>query len=125
VLNPKYLGRIVLAVLAALFVSILPMGIAVACGKPLEGSLRWGLSIINASNVQEGDGDGDMMYADDGEPETLNAYAEPETENATRLALAGATAQAAATSQTETTQAATTLQTETAQDAETQAAVTQ
>jgi hypothetical protein len=145
VLNPKYLGRIVLAVLAALFVSILPMGIAVACGKPLEGSLRWGLSIINASNVQEGDGDGDMMYVDVGEPETLNAYAEPETENATRLALAGATVQAATTSQTETTQAssqtettqaaatsqtetaqaATTSQAGTSQAAETQAAATQ
>lgn len=50
VLNYKYLGRIVLAVIASLFVSILPMGIAVAMGKPLEGSLRWGLSILNASN---------------------------------------------------------------------------
>jgi len=41
-----YLGRVLLAGLLSLLIAVLPMGIAVATGTPLEGSLQWGMSVI-------------------------------------------------------------------------------
>ncbi len=44
-----YFGRIMLAGILSIVVAVLPMGIAFATGTPLEGSLRWGMSIIEGS----------------------------------------------------------------------------
>lgn len=44
--RPRYLGRIVVTVLAAVIIGALPMGIAVAQGKPLQGSIGWGINVI-------------------------------------------------------------------------------
>lgn len=52
-----YFGRIMLAGILSIVIAILPMGIAVATGTPLEGSLRWGMSIIRGpSNEAEESG---------------------------------------------------------------------
>lgn len=46
----EYFGRIMLAGILSILLAVLPLGIAVAMGKPLEGSLRWGMSIISSSS---------------------------------------------------------------------------
>ncbi len=55
-----YFGRIMIAGILSILIAILPMGIAVATGTPLEGSLRWGMSIIKGSSdkTEESDNSG-------------------------------------------------------------------
>lgn len=48
-----YFGRIMLAGVISVFVAVLPMGIAVATGTPLQGSLGWGMNIIKGTSGQE------------------------------------------------------------------------
>jgi hypothetical protein len=66
-LRPKYLGKLVVAAFASIFIAVLPMGIAFATGTPLQGSLGWGMSIINGSSDEEASGDasGDTAASDD------------------------------------------------------------
>lgn len=45
-----YFGRILATGIISVMVAVLPMGIAYATGTPLEGSLRWGMSIMEGSN---------------------------------------------------------------------------
>ena len=37
--------------ICSVFLAVLPMGIAFATGTPLQGSLGWGLSVINGGKV--------------------------------------------------------------------------
>lgn len=57
----RYVGKIILAGLMALVVSIAPMGIAYIGGTPLQASLGWGLSVINGNG-------GDPSGIEVGEP---------------------------------------------------------
>ena len=54
-LNKKYFRRIMLTGIISVFLAVLPMGIAFAGGTPLQGSLGWGLSVINgdSSNTED------------------------------------------------------------------------
>lgn len=36
----------------SVFLAVLPMGIAFAGGTPLQGSLGWGLSVINGVQIR-------------------------------------------------------------------------
>jgi hypothetical protein len=45
--RPKYLVPLMLAFLLGLFMGVLPMGIAAATGTQMQGSIGWGLSILN------------------------------------------------------------------------------
>ena len=49
-LNKKYFRRIMLTGIISVFLAVLPMGIAFAGGTPLQGSLGWGLSVINGDS---------------------------------------------------------------------------
>ena len=49
-LNKEYFGRIMLTGIISVFLAVLPMGIAFAGGTPLQGSLGWGLSVINGDS---------------------------------------------------------------------------
>lgn len=47
--NIHYMGRVMAALCAAILIGALPMVIAVLCGKPLQGSLGWGMNVLNAT----------------------------------------------------------------------------
>lgn len=49
-LNKEYFRRIMLTGIISVFLAVLPMGIAFAGGTPLQGSLGWGLSVINGDS---------------------------------------------------------------------------
>ena len=49
-LNKEYFRRIMLTGIISVFLAVLPMGIAFAGGTPLQGSLEWGLSVINGES---------------------------------------------------------------------------
>ena len=49
-LNKEYFRRIMLTGIISIFLAVLPMGIAFAGGTPLQGSLGWGLSVINGDS---------------------------------------------------------------------------
>lgn len=44
-----YFGRIMLTGILSVVLAVLPMGIAFATGTPLEGSLRWGMSVMSGT----------------------------------------------------------------------------
>lgn len=46
-LRKEYFRRIMFTGICSVFLTVLPMGIAFATGTPLQGSLGWGLSVIN------------------------------------------------------------------------------
>ena len=49
-LNKEYFRRIMLTGIISVFLAVLHMGIAFAGGTPLQGSLGWGLSVINGDS---------------------------------------------------------------------------
>ena len=49
-LNKEYFRRIMLTGIISVILAVLPMGIAFAGGTPLQGSLGWGLSVINGGS---------------------------------------------------------------------------
>ena len=49
-LNKEYFRRIMLTGIISVFLAVLPMGITFAGGTPLQGSLGWGLSVINGDS---------------------------------------------------------------------------
>lgn len=53
--NKEYFRRIMVTGIISVFLAVLPMGIAFVGGTPLQGSLGWGLSVINggSSDKQE------------------------------------------------------------------------
>lgn len=50
-LSKEYFRRIMVTGIISVFLAVLPMGIAFAGGTPLQGSLGWGLSIINGGGT--------------------------------------------------------------------------
>lgn len=46
----EYFGRIMLTGVISILLAVLPMGIAFATGTPLQGSLGWGMSVIQGDN---------------------------------------------------------------------------
>lgn len=53
IFRKKYFGRIVITCLISVMSAVLPMGIAFATGTPLQGSLGWGMSVINGGDDEE------------------------------------------------------------------------
>ena len=51
-LNKEYFRRIMVTGIISVFLAVLPMGIAFAGGTPLQGSLGWGLSVINGDSIR-------------------------------------------------------------------------
>ncbi len=45
----QYFGTVVVTCFISVMIAVLPMGIAFATGTPLQGSLGWGMSVINGS----------------------------------------------------------------------------
>lgn len=97
--NIKYLGRILVAVIAAVMIGVLPMGVAFATGTPLQGSLNWGM------NVMQGKGSGDSTTSAD-----VNSQSEEkktvQDEKQTKAAPDGSIGQADSASTQSTQQAA-------------------
>lgn len=48
--RPRNFGKVMLAGILSIFIAILPMVIAFAMGKPLQGSLGWGMKVISGEN---------------------------------------------------------------------------
>ncbi len=57
VFRREYFGRIMLAGILSIVLAVMPMAVAFAMGRPLEGSLRWGMSIIAGPKEESGDTD--------------------------------------------------------------------
>lgn len=53
----KYFCRIMVTGILSVVLAVLPMAIAFAGGTPLQGSLGWGMSVINGSQNEESDAD--------------------------------------------------------------------
>lgn len=85
--RPRYLGRIVVTVLAAVIIGALPMGIAVAQGKPLQGSIGWGINVILGKASQSSTTSSDV---------NKEADKEAQKEKETKAAADGNTGNAAA-----------------------------
>ena len=53
----RYFWRIILTGILSVMLAVLPMAIGVVMGHPLQGSLYWGLNVINgtANKTEEGD----------------------------------------------------------------------
>ena len=49
----KYFGTVMLAGILSIVVAVLPMFIAFITGTPMEGSLRWAMSVISNGSTQE------------------------------------------------------------------------
>ncbi len=58
--QPRYFSRVVRTCIIALAAAVLPLAAAAVTGTPLEGSLRWGISIMKGAELSQDDG------ADDG-----------------------------------------------------------
>lgn len=54
VFRKKNFGVLVAAVILGVVISTLPMVLAFASGIPLQGSLNWGMNIINGTDTKEG-----------------------------------------------------------------------
>ena len=54
IFQKKNFGRLIAAVIAAVVISTIPMVLAFATGTPLQGSLNWGMNIINGTDTKEG-----------------------------------------------------------------------
>ena len=54
IFRKAYFGRIMLAGILSVTLAVLPMVIAYAAGKPLEGSLRWGMGVMSGSSASSG-----------------------------------------------------------------------
>lgn len=59
----EYLGRIMLTGVISILLAVLPMGIAFATGTPLQGSLGWGMSVIQGDNRTQTIVDNDSVQA--------------------------------------------------------------
>ncbi|MGN0141643.1 MAG: amino acid ABC transporter permease, partial [Roseburia sp.] len=67
----RYFWRVMAAGLISVLVAVLPMAVAFIGGKPLQGSLGWGLSVItgsmeSAEDTEEENGDSDSPETDTG-----------------------------------------------------------
>lgn len=49
----QYFGKVVLTCFISVMIAVLPMGIAFATGTPLQGSLNWGMSVMNGEGDDE------------------------------------------------------------------------
>jgi hypothetical protein len=49
----QYFGIVVLTCMISVMIAVLPMAIAYATGTPLEGSLRWAMSIMSSSEEED------------------------------------------------------------------------
>ena len=54
IFQKKNFGRLVAAVIAGVVISTMPMVLAFVSGTPLQGSLNWGMNIINGTDTKEG-----------------------------------------------------------------------
>ena len=52
--RPRYLAKIFAAFVLGVFLGVLPMAAAVLMGKPMQGSIGWGLSVITGSESATG-----------------------------------------------------------------------
>ncbi len=52
--RPRYLAKILAAFVLGVFLGVLPMAAAVLMGKPMQGSIGWGLSVITGSESTTG-----------------------------------------------------------------------
>lgn len=56
----RYLKQLVLAGIVSILLAVLPMGIGVAMGNPLQGSLGWGLNVIKGKDASDSSADKDV-----------------------------------------------------------------
>ena len=77
----KYFWNVIVTCLVSVMLAVLPMAVAFALGTPLQGSLGWGMSVINGSGEeekqQEEENDTEVFYYDaEGNPMNPEAEAE-------------------------------------------------
>jgi len=69
----KYFWNVVVTCLISVVLAVLPMAVAFIGGKPLEGSLRWGMSIITGSGSDDGREEDNPAVSDDGNEDSDSA----------------------------------------------------
>ncbi len=74
-LNREYFRRIMITGIISVFLAVLPMGIAFVGGTPLQGSLGWGLSVINGGKTDTSDDEQDESDSTDIQSMTIEDVA--------------------------------------------------
>ena len=77
----KYFGRVVITCLISVMAAVLPMGIAYATGTPLQGSLGWGMSVINGGDDEEEEEVEEENVSVTQESETVNSDSNPDADD--------------------------------------------
>ncbi|MCD7842011.1 MAG: hypothetical protein LUG56_06015, partial [Lachnospiraceae bacterium] len=102
-----YFGRVMVTGILSVFLAILPMGIAVAMGTPLQGSLQWGMNIISSSgDEEETESDTSDVAESDTESSTLTEWESSTESESSAEPESGASLTEAWTRGTKTTSAA-------------------
>lgn len=85
IFRKKNFGVLVTAVILGVVISTLPMVLAFASGIPLQGSLNWGMNIINGTDTKEGRSQAVQTSTGESSEAMTGITAEKGSENASSL----------------------------------------
>ena len=85
IFRKKNFGVLVTAVILGVVISTLPMVLAFASGIPLQGSLNWGMNIINGTDTKEGRSQAVQTSTEESTEAMTGITAEKGSENASSL----------------------------------------
>ena len=85
IFRKKNFGVLVTAVILGVVISTLPMVLAFASGIPLQGSLNWGMNIINGTDTKEGRSQAVQTSTGESTEAMTGITAEKSSENASSL----------------------------------------
>ena len=85
IFRKKNFGVLVAAVILGVVISTLPMVLAFASGIPLQGSLNWGMNIINGTDTKEGRSQAVQTSTEESTEAMTGITAEKGSENASSL----------------------------------------
>ena len=85
IFRKKNFGVLVTAVILGVVISTLPMVLAFASGIPLQGSLNWGMNIINGTDTKEGRSQAVQTSTEESTETMTGITAEKGSENASSL----------------------------------------
>ena len=107
-LRKEYFCRIMVTGILSVFTAVLPMGIAFATGTPLQGSLGWGMSVINGGKKEDTSSSYEIPEETEGESKTQIVL-----DNGTIIEIDRASGEISTQTQQEAEEGQQTLQTET------------
>lgn len=100
IVQPRFMARIIAAFTLGVILGVLPLATAVIMGKPMQGSIGWGLSVIsgnktatginidtsgqNSSGTSSGGQSSDAAFGQQGEVQGDDAYNDEDGQNGTQ-----------------------------------------